>query len=199
MDGIIQDWIVGWNKKWPEVITLHKGALTKETKMPCTGSTALIAYSFLAFNQLFWRMPITGPAIMAYSVQRPMSTMFNGRTWAVNDAAKPFNAEEKGAFAASSLVPSAPFCRGGSSGRTKPWIELTEPGGDPVHINVEQIASIRSDTEIPGARTQLGLASGKFQGVQESVEQVMQLISATSETRENDEKPSAAPKLRRFN
>jgi hypothetical protein len=31
------------------------------------------------------------------------------------------------------------------------------------------------------------LASGKFQGVQENVEQVMQLISATSGVRENDE------------
>ena len=128
-----------------------------------------------------------------------MSTMFNGRTWAVNDAAKPFDAEEKGAFAAPPLVPSARFCRGGSSGRTRPWIELTGPDGEPVHINVEQIVSIRSGTEIPGARTQLDLASGKFQGVQENVEQVMQLISATSDARENDETPSAAPKLRRFN
>jgi len=34
-------------------------------------------------------------------VQRSMSTMFNGHTWAVNDAAKPFNAEEKGSFAAT--------------------------------------------------------------------------------------------------
>ena len=132
-------------------------------------------------------------------VQRPMSMMFNGRTWAVNDAAKPFNVEGKGSFAASPLMPSAPFCRGGSSGRTKPWIELTGPGGDPVHINVVQIVSIRSDTEIPGARTQLDLASGKLQGVQETVEQVMQLISATSDARENDETPSIAPKSRRFN
>lgn len=132
-------------------------------------------------------------------VQRPMSMMFNGRTWAVNDAAKPFNVEGKGSFAASPLMPSVPFCRGGSSGRTKPWIELTGPGGDPVHINVVQIVSIRSDTEIPGARTQLDLASGKLQGVQETVEQVMQLISATSDARENDETPSIAPKSRRFN
>ena len=64
-------------------------------------------------------------------------------------------------------------------------------GGEPIHINVEQIASIRSDTEIPGARTQLDLASGKFQGVQENVEQVMQLISAISDARENEETPSA--------
>ena len=127
-----------------------------------------------------------------------MSTAFNGRTWAVNDAAKPFNAEEKRSFAASPLVTSAPLCRGGS-GRTTPWIELSDPGGEPVYVNVEQIASIRSDTEIPGARTQLDLASGKFQRVQESVEQVMQLISANSDARENDETPGAASKLRRFN
>jgi hypothetical protein len=34
--------------------------------------------------------------------------------------------------------------------------------------------------------------SGKFQGVQESVEQVMQLISTAPGARENDETPSAA-------
>ena len=124
--------------------------------------------------------------------------MLNGRTWAVNDVAKPFNAEEKGSFAASPFVPGAPFGRGGSSGRTKPWVELTEPGGGPVYINVEQIASIRSDTEIPGARTQIDLASGRFQRVQETVEHVMRLISATSDARES-ETPSAALKLGRFN
>jgi uncharacterized protein YlzI (FlbEa/FlbD family) len=166
--------------------------------MPCAASTVLIALLVFAF-----------PSVLADSnnrsahhglfVQRPMSTMFNGRTWAVNDAAKPFNAEEKGAFAASPLVPRARFCQGVSPGRTKPWIELTGPGGEPVHINVEQIASIRSDTGIPGARTQLDLASGKFQLVQETVEQVMQLIWASADARETDETPSAAPKLRRFN
>jgi hypothetical protein len=67
---------------------------------------------------------------------------------------------------------------------------LTGPGGEPVHINVEQITSVKSDTEISGARTQLDLASGKFQRVKENVEQVMQLISATSDARENEETPS---------
>jgi uncharacterized protein YlzI (FlbEa/FlbD family) len=198
MDGIIQDWIVGWNKKRPEVITL-KCALTRRRKMPCTATTALIALLVFGLPSVVLADTNNRTGHHGLFVQRPMSTMFNGRTWAVNDAAKPFNAEEKGSFAASPLVPSAPFCRGGSSGRTKPWIELTAPGGEPVHINVEQIASIRPETEIPGVRTQLDLASGKFQRVQENVEQVMQLISATSDTRENDETPSAAPKLRRFN
>jgi hypothetical protein len=112
-----------------------------------------------------------------------MSTMLNGRTKAVNDAAKPFNAEQTGTFAASPLVPSAALCRGGNSGGQKPWIELTDPGGAPVHINVEQIASVRSDTEIPGAKTALDLASGKFQRVRENVEQVMQSISAVPDAR----------------
>jgi hypothetical protein len=67
---------------------------------------------------------------------------------------------------------------------------LTGPGGEPVHINVEQITSVKSDTEVSGARTQLDLASGKFQRVKENVEQVMQLISATSDARENEETPS---------
>ena len=165
--------------------------------MPSTASRALIALLVFGLPSVIFADTDNWIGHHGSFVQRPMSTMFNGRTWAVNDAAKPF--KEKGSFAASPLVPSAPFCRGGSSGRTNPWIELTAPGGAPIHINVEQIASIRSDTEIPGARTQLDLASGKFQLVQEDVERVMQLISATSDARENDETPGAAPKLRRFN
>jgi uncharacterized protein YlzI (FlbEa/FlbD family) len=162
--------------------------------MPRTASTALIALLISGFPLVVLADTNKGTGYHGLFVQRPMSTMLNGRrTWAVSDAAKPFNAEEKGSFATSPLVPSAPFCRGGSSGRTKPWIKLTEPGGEPVHINVEQIASIRSVTEIPGVRTQLDLTSGKFQRVQETVEHVMRLISATSDARENDETPSAAP------
>ena len=71
-------------------------------------------------------------------------------------------------------------------------VKLTEPGGKLIHINVEHVTSVRSDTQIPGARAQLDLTSGKFQGVQENVEQVMQLISAAPGARENDETPSAA-------
>ena len=167
--------------------------------MPCRASTALIALLVLGFPLVVLADTNNRTGHHGLFVQRPMSTMFNGRTWAVNDAAKPFNAEENGSFAASPLVPSVPFCRGGSSGRPKPWIELTEPGGDPVHINVEQIASIRPDTEIPGARTQLDLASGKFQRVQETVKHVMRSISAPSDACGNDETRGAAPKLGRFN
>jgi len=46
--------------------------------------------------------------------QRPVSMMSNGRTGAVNDAAKPFTTEKNASFAASQLplTQSAPFCRG---------------------------------------------------------------------------------------
>ena len=60
------------------------------------------------------------------------------------------------------------------------WIKLTEPGGKPIHINVEHVTSVRSTTLIRGAESQLDLASGKFQGVQENVDQVMQLIIAAA-------------------
>jgi hypothetical protein len=121
--------------------------------------------------------------------QRRVSMMSNGRTGAVNDAAKPFTTEKNASFAASqlALAQSASF-----TGKTIVWIKLTEPGGKLIHINAEHVTSVRSDTQIPGARAQLDLTSGKFQGVQENVEQVMQLISATLGARENDETPSAA-------
>jgi len=121
--------------------------------------------------------------------RRPASMMSNGCTRVVNDAAKPFTVEEKASFAASELavVQSAPSCRDGIAGRARAWIKLTEPGGKLIHINVEHVTSVRSDTQIPGARAQLDLTSGKFQGVQESIEQIMQLISATAGAREKDE------------
>jgi hypothetical protein len=125
--------------------------------------------------------------------QRLVSIMSNGRTGAVNDAAKPFTTEKNASFAASqlALAQSAPFCRG-ITGKTIVWIKLTEPGGKLIHINVEHVTSVRSDTQIPGARAQLDLTSGKFQGVQENVEQVMQLMSPAPGAGENDETPSAA-------
>jgi hypothetical protein len=135
--------------------------------------------------------------------QRPVSIMSKGRTGAVNDTAKPFTTAERASLAASqlALVQSVPSCRGGIAGRTMPWIKLTDPGGKLIHINVEQVTSVRSDTQIPGARAQLDLASGKFQGVQENVEQVMQLISATSGARENEVRNSeeTAPSFRASN
>jgi uncharacterized protein YlzI (FlbEa/FlbD family) len=78
------------------------------------------------------------------------------------------------------------FCRGGITGGTV-WVKLTEPGGKRIHINLEHITSVRSDTQVPGARAQLDLTSGKFQGVQEDIEEVMQLILAASSALESDD------------
>ena len=82
---------------------------------------------------------------------------------------------------------SAPFRRDGIADRSRVWIRLTEPGGKSIHINLEHVTAVRSDTQIPGARAQLDLTSGKFQAVQENVEQVMQLIFATQGAAGNDE------------
>jgi hypothetical protein len=52
---------------------------------------------------------------------------------------------------------------------------------------LEQVTSIKSDTQVLGASAQLDLVSGKFQGVLEDVEQVMQLITAAAAARVNGE------------
>jgi hypothetical protein len=121
-------------------------------------------------------------------VERPAS-MSTGCTRVLNDVAKPFSIEESASSAASELrvAQSAPFRRDGIAGRSRAWIRLTEPGGKSIHVNLGHVTTVRSDTQIPGARAQLDLTSGKFQGVQESVEQVMQLILATQGAAENDE------------
>jgi hypothetical protein len=92
-------------------------------------------------------------------------------------------------IAASGLAAgrSAPICRDGIAIRSRAWIKLTEPGGKLIHINVEHVTSVRSDTLIPGARAQLDLTSGKFQGVQETIDEIMALISPVSGVRENGE------------
>jgi hypothetical protein len=102
---------------------------------------------------------------------------------------RPFTAEEKTWFAAPqpTLVQSAPFCVRGVTGTRMAWIKLTEPGGKLIHINVDQVTSVRSDTQITGARAQLDLTSGKLQGVQENVDQIMQLIAATAGAGANNE------------
>ncbi|QOZ28532.1 hypothetical protein XH93_36855 [Bradyrhizobium sp. CCBAU 51753] len=63
------------------------------------------------------------------------------------------------------------------------WIKLTETNGKPIHVNVTQVTSVRFDTQIPGANAELGFASGKLQGVQESVDDVMQLIATIAGNR----------------
>ena len=124
------------------------------------------------------------------SAQGVVPIISNDRAGAGNDTAKPVAAGEAASFAASQLAPapSVPFCRGITSKKIV-WIKLTEPGGKLIHINLNHVTSVRSDTQVPGARAQIDLTSGKFQGVQESVEQVMQLISAGPGGRET---PSAA-------
>ena len=125
--------------------------------------------------------------------QRPLPMESKARTEAVTDVANPLTTEKNASFAASlpALAQSTRFRRR-ITGKTIVWIKLTEPGGNLIHINLEHITSVRSATLIPRARAQLDLTSGKFQGVQESVEQVMQLIPAAPGVRENDETPSAA-------
>ena len=113
-------------------------------------------------------------------LERPAS-MSTGRIGVLNDVAKPLRIEENASSAASKLrvVESAALRRDGIAGRSRVWIRLTEPGGKSIHINLEHVTAVRSDTQIPGARAQLDLTSGKFQAVQENIEQVMQLIFAT--------------------
>ena len=59
-----------------------------------------------------------------------------------------------------------------------PWIKLTEPSGQPIHINVEQVCCVRPDTQVPGANAQLDLVSGKIQGVKEDVGNIVEAIKA---------------------
>ena len=121
-------------------------------------------------------------------LERPAS-MSTGRIGVLNDVAKPLRIEENASSAASKLrvVESAALRRDGIAGRSRVWIRLTEPGGKSIHINLEHVTAVRSDTQIPGARAQLDLTSGKFQAVQENIEQVMQLIFATQGAAGNDE------------
>jgi hypothetical protein len=123
-------------------------------------------------------------------VGRAMSvTMSSGRAGDVNHAPKPFTAEEKAWFATSqlALVERAPFCRPGITDSTMVWIKLTAPSGGMIHINVGQVTSVRSDTQILGVNAQLDLTSGKLQGVRENVDKIMQLIMGTAGSLANGE------------
>jgi len=115
--------------------------------MPCKAPTALIALLVFGFPSAVFAETNNRAGHHRLFVQRPVAMMSNSRTRPVDDAAKAFTAEDKGAFAASQLVPNVPFGRGGSSGGTKRWIKLTGASGEPVHINVEQVSSVRSDSE----------------------------------------------------
>jgi hypothetical protein len=125
-------------------------------------------------NRTGYRSPFVAEAVSKVSADRIA---------AVRNAV---NGNESLAASQRTLLQRAFFCRGGMD-LTTVWIKLTEPGGSVIHVNLEQITSIRSTTQVPGARAQLDLASGKFQGVQEDVEEVMRLISAVSGARERDD------------
>src|SRR5262245_56882225 len=56
------------------------------------------------------------------------------------------NGKESLAASRRVLLQSAFFCRGGMD-LTTVWIKLTEPGGNVIHVNLEQITSIRSTTQ----------------------------------------------------
>jgi len=58
------------------------------------------------------------------------------------------------------------------------YLKLTTPNGKLTHINVTQITFIRADTLVVGANAELGMASGKVHGVQESVEEIVQQVPA---------------------
>ena len=117
------------------------------------------------------------------SVAEAMSQSSADRIAAVRNAV---NGNESLAASQFALFKSAFFCRGGLD-LTTVWIKLTDPGGNAIHVNLEHITSVRSTTQVPGARAQLDLTSGKFQGVQEDIEEVMRLISAASSARERDD------------
>ena len=116
-------------------------------------------------------------------VAEAMSQSSADRIAAVRDAV---NGKESLAASQFALFKSAFFCRGGLD-LTTVWIKLTDPGGNAIHVNLEHFTSVRSSSQVPGARAQLDLASGKFQGVQEDIEEVMRLISAASGARERDD------------
>jgi hypothetical protein len=164
----------------------RKAPQTGKTKMRSKTKTALAA--LLLFG--------SGSAVLVSTnnwndhhgsvYRRALSvTMSSG----VAGTVKPFKAEAKPWFAAPqlALAQRAALCRLGIPDTTMAWIKLTEPGGNLIHINVEQVTSVRSGTQIPGAKAQLDLASGKLQGVQENVNQVMQLIRATASSLANGE------------
>jgi stage V sporulation protein SpoVS len=159
--------------------------------MPAHAKTALAALLFLGSASAILADTDNRTYYHDSVVRRAVSvTVSNGHNGAVNHAVKPVTAEEKAWFIAPQLdlVQTAPFCDRGITDTTMTWIKLTEPGGKLIHINVEQVTSVRSNTQIPGAKAQLDLASGKLQGVQENVDQVMQLISAAAGARANDER-----------
>jgi hypothetical protein len=150
--------------------------------MPAKAAVALAAplvfAAAVAFADTSNRTGDRSPFVAAAVSQSPAD-----RTAAVRNAV---NGKESLAASQFALFKSAFFCRGGLD-LTTVWIKLTEPGGKAIHVNLEQVTSIRSTTQVPGAGAQLDFASGKFQGVQEDIEEIMRLISAAANARERDD------------
>ena len=159
--------------------------------MSTTTKTVLVALLFFgSASSVFAGTNLGNDHYRSITPRRAVSvTVSNDRIGAVYRAMKLVAAEEKAWFVAPqlALVQSAPLCRHSITDSSMVWIKLTAPGGGLIHINVEQVTSVRSDTQVPGANAQLDLASGKLQGVQENVEQVMQLITVAAGTRANGE------------
>ena len=79
----------------------------------------------------------------------------------MNRAAKPVTAKEKAWSVPPklSLVPSALVCHHGITDSTMVWIKLTTPSGGLIYIILEQVTSIRSDTQV--SRSQRSTRFGK--------------------------------------
>jgi hypothetical protein len=145
-------------------------------------TTALAAVLFFGTTSFGWA---DGNDQNQHSFAQSPAAIASSAGSGANESAMPFTRRGKPSLAASQRASA----RAGTVGRTTAWIKLTEPGGKAIHVNLEHVTSVRSDTQIPGAKAQLDLTSGKFQGVQEDIEQVMRLISAPS-VGGNDDTPS---------
>jgi hypothetical protein len=95
--------------------------------MPRKGTTGLAALLVFGTASVVLANTNNRTGYHGLVAQRPvLMTMSNGRTGAVNDAARPFTTEEKSSFAAPQRI----------AGRTTAWIKLTEPGGKLIMGNV---------------------------------------------------------------
>jgi hypothetical protein len=60
------------------------------------------------------------------------------------------------------------------------WITLTDTGGNPVHLSVDQIVRVRSPTPddvAPSAKALVDLSNAQVQAVREPPDQVMEMLS----------------------
>jgi hypothetical protein len=60
-----------------------------------------------------------------------------------------------------------------------PWIKVTGPNGDPVHLSVEQMVLVRAagtGEAAPGAKAVIDLSNGHEQAVRETAEEIVTLL-----------------------